>query len=272
MGRSGGRRSLCRIGQNAEPPPPRSASPTWLRRLWRLVPGRIRRYLEARFSDVSTSEARGYAVWSAMGVVVGVPEIWAAIEGDDFYWPTISTTIGHLQERWPVVALLPVAAIVMGGYSVFRIRTIGDTVFQADLQALGRTPQGRLVKQDVARSSSQSAASRRPRRSCAAGPFVVLLRARDSDRRRHQPGRVAERQPVPRRLRALLADRDLLDRGPQPRRVLLQTATSRITNLFFTVSFARPARAAGRRPRRRAPRDPPAASGSSTPGPSHPTS
>jgi hypothetical protein len=85
-----------------------------------------------------------------MGVVVGVPEIWAAIAGEDFYWPTISTTIGHLQERWPVVALLPVAAIVMGGYSVFRIRTIGDTVVQADLQALGRTPQGRLVKQDVA--------------------------------------------------------------------------------------------------------------------------
>jgi hypothetical protein len=85
-----------------------------------------------------------------MGVVVGVPEIWAAIAGEDFYWPTISTTIGHLQERWPVVALLPVAAIVMGGYSVFRIRTIGDTVVQADLQALGRTLQGRLVKQDVA--------------------------------------------------------------------------------------------------------------------------
>jgi hypothetical protein len=114
------------------------------------VPARVRRYFEERFKDVSTSEATGYAVWSAMGVVVGVPEIWAAIAGEDFYWPTISTTVGHLQGRWPVVALLPVAAIVMGGYSVFRIRTIGDTVVQADLQALGRTPQGRLVKQDVA--------------------------------------------------------------------------------------------------------------------------
>jgi hypothetical protein len=111
---------------------------------------RIRRYFAERFEDVSSNEATGYAVWCAMGIVVGVPEIWAAIEGDDFYWPTISTTIGHLQERWPVVALLPVAAIVIGGYSVFRIRNIGDTVVQADLQALGRTPQGRLVKQDVA--------------------------------------------------------------------------------------------------------------------------
>ena len=84
-----------------------------------------------------------------MGIVVGVPEIWAAIAGDEFYWPTISTTIGHLQERWPVFALLPVAAIAFGGYSVFRVRTIGDTVVQADKQALGRTPQGRLVKQEV---------------------------------------------------------------------------------------------------------------------------
>ncbi len=120
-----------------------------LRRLWKLVPGRVRRALAERFANVSRSEAWGYAVWSAMGVVVGVPEIWAAIAGDDFYWPTISTTIGHLQELWPVVALLPVAVIVMGGYSIFRVREIGDTVVQADLQAFGRTPEGRLAKQDV---------------------------------------------------------------------------------------------------------------------------
>jgi hypothetical protein len=118
-------------------------------RPWTLVPARARRFFDARFSDVAPSEAAGYAVWSAMGLVVGVPEIWAAIEGDDFYWPTISATIGHLQERWPVVALLPVAAIVMAGHSIFRVRRIGDTVVQADRQELGRTPEGRLTKQDV---------------------------------------------------------------------------------------------------------------------------
>lgn len=135
------------MGQVAVPPTP--VSRPWLRRLWSLVPARIRRSLEARFADVTKSEALGYAVWCSMGVVVGVPEIWAAIAGEGFYWPTISTTIGHLQSRWPVVALLPVAAIVMGGYSVFRVKNIGDTVLQADEQALGRTTQGRLVKQDV---------------------------------------------------------------------------------------------------------------------------
>jgi hypothetical protein len=115
---------------------------------WRRVLRAIKRYFAARFSDVTRSEAWGYVVWGAMGIVVGVPEIWAAISGDDFYWPTISTTVGHLQERWPVVALLPVAAIVMGGYSVFRVGA-GSTTLQADLQALERTPQGRLTKEEV---------------------------------------------------------------------------------------------------------------------------
>jgi len=114
----------------------------------RSTPARVRRFFRARFGDVSRSEAWGYAVWSAMGVVVGVPEIWAAVAGDDFVWPTISTTVGHLQTRWPVVALIPVAVIVMGGYSVLRIK-VGDTAVQADQQAFGRTPQGRLAKQDV---------------------------------------------------------------------------------------------------------------------------
>jgi hypothetical protein len=115
---------------------------------WRRAVRAVRRYFAARFRDVTRSEAAGYAVWGAMGVVVGVPEIWAAISGDDFYWPTISTTIGHLQERWPVVALLPVAIIVMGGYSVLRVGAGAPTV-QADLQGLARTPQGRLTKEQV---------------------------------------------------------------------------------------------------------------------------
>jgi hypothetical protein len=108
----------------------------------------IRRYFAARFSDVTPSEGWGYAVWAAMGVVIAVPEVWAALAGSDFIWPTISTTVGHLQDRWPVIALVPVALIVMAGYSVFRVGP-ASTALQADYQALGRTPQGRLAKQEV---------------------------------------------------------------------------------------------------------------------------
>jgi hypothetical protein len=115
---------------------------------WRRARRALRGYFAARFSDVTRSEASGYVVWGAMGIVIGVPEIWAAAAGSDFVWPTISTTVGHLQDRWPVVALLPVAAIVMSGYSVFRVGA-ASTALQADMQALARTPQGRLTKEDV---------------------------------------------------------------------------------------------------------------------------
>jgi hypothetical protein len=136
--------------------------PRWrnaLRWLWTL-PSRVRRYFVARFQDASRSEKAGYKVWTAMGLAIGVPEVWAALAGDDFYWPTISTTVGHLQDRWPVVALIPVAMIVMAGYSVFRVeRTTPtlqagrdvdpDTGAATRFQALGRTPEGRLAKQEV---------------------------------------------------------------------------------------------------------------------------
>lgn len=106
-----------------------------------------------------------------MGVVVGVPEIWAAASGDDFVWPTISTTVGHLQARWPVVALIPVALIVMAAYSVLRVTTSGIAV-QADLEGIGRTRQGRLVKQDV--SFDDLAAGRAPPATAARGEWAVV--------------------------------------------------------------------------------------------------
>lgn len=136
------------MSESAGTLPDRSFWRAVLHWLGRLVPGFIRRFFRDRFWDISKSEAWGYAVWSAMGIVIAVPELLAAAGGNNFLWPTISTTVGHLQDRWPVLTLIPVALIVMAGYSVLRVR-LGDTAVQADLQAIGRSPQGRLVKQDV---------------------------------------------------------------------------------------------------------------------------
>ena len=112
------------------------------------LPARVRGALRTRFGDVTRSEGWGYAVWGAMGVVVAVPELWAVGKSDSFPWPTISTTVGHLEHRWPVVALVPVALIVMAGYSALTVKPASMTL-QADLQAIGRTAQGRLTKHDV---------------------------------------------------------------------------------------------------------------------------
>jgi len=120
----------------------------------------IRRFLTGRFGDVTKSEGWGYVVWGAMGVVIAVPELWAVGKDSDFPWPTISTTVGHLEDRWPVVALIPVALIVMAGYSALRFKPASTTLL-ADLQAIGRTPQGRLTKQDVTFAQLASYSERR---------------------------------------------------------------------------------------------------------------
>ena len=80
-----------------------------------------------------------------MGVVIAVPEISAAGKGCDFPWPTISTTVGHLQELWPVVAIVPVALIVMGAYFTFTLMPSSPPQI-ADDHLVVRTPEGRRTK------------------------------------------------------------------------------------------------------------------------------
>jgi hypothetical protein len=109
------------------------------------VTGRVARYFAERFHGVTRSEAWGYGVWGAMGVVVAVPELWAAAGGNDFPWPTISSTIGHLEDRWAEVALAPVALIAVAAYSLLRYRP-GEVTVQADFAVVGRTEQGRLAR------------------------------------------------------------------------------------------------------------------------------
>jgi hypothetical protein len=114
---------------------------------WRSPIAHVRLFFAERFHAVSRSELWGYGVWGAMGLVIAIPELWAAFEGETSTWPTISTTIGHLESKWPVVALAPVALIAGFGYELLRFRPSVLTV-QADLQGLGRTPEGRLAKVD----------------------------------------------------------------------------------------------------------------------------
>ena len=64
-------------------------------------------------------EVTGYLVWGAMGVVVGVPEIWAAVD-NHAPWPTISGTVGHLEYGHNWVAIVVVALIVWAAYHTIR--------------------------------------------------------------------------------------------------------------------------------------------------------
>jgi hypothetical protein len=101
--------------------------------------------LKSRFVGVTRSEKWGYVVWGAMGVVIAVPELSAVGKGCDFPWPTISTTVGHLQQLWPVVAIAPVALIVMGAYFTFTLMPSSPPLI-ADDHLVVRTPEGRRTK------------------------------------------------------------------------------------------------------------------------------
>ncbi|MEK6273966.1 MAG: hypothetical protein AABM30_01350 [Actinomycetota bacterium] len=83
-------------------------------------PGLLRRWLIAHFSGIDHREAWGYGVWLFFGVLVLVPELWAAFWGDSARWPTISGTVGALEYDYPVLALVVVGVIVLCVYSAFR--------------------------------------------------------------------------------------------------------------------------------------------------------
>jgi len=63
---------------------------------------------------VSAKEKLGYLVWGPIGVVIGVTEILAALSKtlqNAIPWPTISSTVGHLEARHHWVSVVVVATI-----------------------------------------------------------------------------------------------------------------------------------------------------------------
>jgi hypothetical protein len=86
----------------------------------------------------------GYFVWVVAGIVIGVPEITAAVAGDVLPFITISETVGHLERRWPAVELAVVAAIVFLVFSTTRTPPKSQSAGPGEPV---RTPGGRLTVQ-----------------------------------------------------------------------------------------------------------------------------
>lgn len=65
-------------------------------------------------------EIMGYVVWGAMGVVIAIPEIWAAV-GSGLPWQTISSSIGTgLARDHTWVSLIVILVLAVVGYFSFR--------------------------------------------------------------------------------------------------------------------------------------------------------
>jgi hypothetical protein len=80
----------------------------------------IERWWRFHFSNIDRREAWGYGVWLFFGVIVLVPELWAAFWGNSAKWPTISGVTGALEYDHPVLALVVVGVIVLCVYSALR--------------------------------------------------------------------------------------------------------------------------------------------------------
>ena len=97
-------------------------------------------------TDERRRELWGYGVWGAMGVVIAVPEIWAAVAGGSSDWPTISGTVGYL-EYWHVwVALIVIGVLVWAAFHAVRYeaeRAAATAPLPPATQAY-RTPGGRV--------------------------------------------------------------------------------------------------------------------------------
>lgn len=94
---------------------------------WRTGPGegllkwfwksRFGRWFWKKFKDATPEDVRGYQFWGPIALVILTAELLGLGKITSFdYWPTISTTIGHLQDgdgRW---GLLVVGLIALAGF------------------------------------------------------------------------------------------------------------------------------------------------------------
>jgi uncharacterized membrane protein YiaA len=141
-----------------------------------------RRWLRERWSELKKwkkkapeSEKVGFLVWCVMGVFIAVPELWAVGKDCEFPYPTISTTVGHLQDRWPVVALIPVALIVMPGYFVFYLPP-SKPPYLTRRHIHFRTREGRRAKVEF--TSYEQLEALPTSESASKNPLVLAKRAR----------------------------------------------------------------------------------------------
>jgi hypothetical protein len=66
----------------------------------------------------------GYGVWLFVGAVIATSELWAVVGNP--WWPTISATVGHLEQLWSPVNRRwhPLVLIIVAGLSVLVVHLV----------------------------------------------------------------------------------------------------------------------------------------------------
>ena len=111
-----------------------------LRRFWK---SRFGRWFARKFKDATPEDLRGYQFWGPVALVILTAELLGLGKLASFdYWPTISTTIGDLQNgdgRWGLVVVGLIA--LAGFYAIaYQKRPPSDDSTEFMLKVPGRPP------------------------------------------------------------------------------------------------------------------------------------
>jgi hypothetical protein len=111
--------------------------------------GSVRDWWRDHFSNVDKRERAGYGLWGAVGVIIAIPELWAAVaKGSP--WPTISGTVGHLEDLWPGTAIFVVAVIVIAAGQALK----AAWGRRPEVEDIARTKGGRMTRRPGAEPSA----------------------------------------------------------------------------------------------------------------------
>jgi hypothetical protein len=99
----------------------------------------------------SEREYWGYGVWLFMGAVIAVAELWA-VAGSP-WWPTLSGTVGHLEQLWTPVKIIVVAMIAAGAGQMLSHPPRQQEFAPPGRRPHWRTNSGRLTRAEGGRTA-----------------------------------------------------------------------------------------------------------------------
>jgi len=111
-----------------------------LKKFWK---SRIGLWFTKRFGDATPEELHGYAFWGPVALAILVTEILGGTSKsfrNAIPWPTISTTVGHLEDLHGFWGLIVVAIIAAAAYYTFNYETLPPSQGRTETYLLARGP------------------------------------------------------------------------------------------------------------------------------------
>lgn len=111
-----------------------------LKKFWK---SRLGLWFTKRFGDATPEELHGYAFWGPVTLAIAVTEILGVTSKsfrDAIPWPTISTTVGHLEDLHAFWGLIVVSIVAAAAYYTFTYKIRPPSHGRSEAYVLKRGP------------------------------------------------------------------------------------------------------------------------------------